>query len=383
MPSRRAILSLIGGGAVLAATAAGGFVALNQPSHAARAAWREAGLPQEARRRFLSFALLAPNPHNMQPWAARLEGDDSLSLYCDLDRRLPETDPFDRQTLIGHGCFMELFALAAAQEGYAAEIDLFPEGAPEMTARLDARPVARVRLREGGATPDPLFAHVLSRRTNRNAYDAREVPPGALAALAAAGASYGMTAHAIGEGETAAALRDLTWRAHEVEVLTPATWKESLDVMRIGAGEVARHRDGLSLEGPMLGALSAAGILTRETLADPSSQAFRQGLDMYRPLAASARAFAWIANDGASREGEIAAGRAYMRLALTAEALGLAIHPWSQALQEYAEMEALYEEVHALIGGGQRLQMLVRAGYASPVVPAPRRGLSALFDGEA
>ena len=127
----------------------------------------------------------------------------------------------------------------------------------------------------------------------------------------------------------------------------------------------------------MLGALNAMGILTRETLADPGSQAFQQGLDMFRPLAASARAFVWIANDGQSREGELAAGRAYMRLALQAEALGLALHPWSQALQEYPEMADLFDEVHALIGEGRRLQMLVRVGYAARVGPSPRRGLAA------
>lgn len=379
MTSRRGVLKLIGGSVVLAAAGAGAFTALNQPSRAARAAWRMAGQEAELRRRFLSYALLAPNPHNMQPWLARLDGDDALTLYCDLDRRLPETDPFDRQILIGHGCFLELLALAAAEEGYDAEIELFPEGAPDMTARLDARPVARVVIRPGAASPDPLFAHALTRRTNRNAYEAREAAPASLAALADAGTSHGMTAVAIGEGETAAALRDLTWRAHEIEVRTPATWMESVEVMRIGPSQVARYRDGLSMEGPMMSALNMAGILTHETLADPNSQAFQQGLDMFRPLAASARAFAWIANDGHDRAGEIAAGRAYMRLALQAEALGLAIHPWSQALQEYPEMAALYSEVHSLIGGGLRLQMLVRVGYAKPVLPAPRRGLEPLL----
>lgn len=379
MTSRRGVLKLIGGGVVLAAAGAGTFVALNQPSHAARAAWREAGLPEEYRRRFLSYALLAPNPHNMQPWLTRLDGEDSLTLYCDLARRLPETDPFDRQIILGHGCFLELLALAAAAEGYATDIDPFPEGAPDMTARLDARPVARVRFRAGAASPDPLFAQALTRRTNRNAYDAREVSADHLAALAATGTAFGAAAHTTGDGDLAARLRDLTWRAHEIEVRTPATWMESVDVMRIGPAEVARHRDGLSLEGPMLAALNAAGIMTRETLADPSSQAFQQGLDMYRPLAASARAFAWITNNGDSREGEVGAGRAYMRLALQAEALGLAIHPWSQALQEYTEMAAPFDEVHELIGGGQRLQMLVRVGYAKPVLPAPRRGIESLM----
>lgn len=93
MTSRRGVLKLIGGGVVLAAASAGGFIALNQPSVAAREAWRTAGQEAEYRRRFLSYALLAPNPHNRQPWLLRLIGQDSLALHGDLDRRLPVTDP--------------------------------------------------------------------------------------------------------------------------------------------------------------------------------------------------------------------------------------------------------------------------------------------------
>ena len=62
---------------------------------------------------------------------------------------------------------------------------------------------------------------------------------------------------------------------------------------------------------------------------------------------------------------------------LQATALGLAIHPWSQALQEYPEMRELNDELQRLIGRGERLQMLYRIGYAKKVEPAPRRGLRA------
>ena len=39
---------------------------------------------------------------------ALLETDGGLTIFCDLDRLLPETDPFDRQITIGFGCFLEL-----------------------------------------------------------------------------------------------------------------------------------------------------------------------------------------------------------------------------------------------------------------------------------
>ena len=63
-----------------------------------------------------------------------------------------------------------------------------------------------------------------------------------------------------------------------------------------------------------------------------------------------------------------------MRVALQATANGLAMQPMSQALQEYPEMEQYYETVHTWLTDGpdERVQMLVRLGYAKAVGPAPR-----------
>ena len=380
MTTRRGILKLVGGGVVLAALGGAAFYVANGPSDEARIAWREAGAPEEYRRRFLSYALLAPNPHNRQPWLVRLDGADSLTLFCDLERRLPETDPFDRQIVLGCGAFLELLSIAAAHEGYAAEITPFPEGDP--APRLDARAIARVRFVAGAAKPDSAFAAIGIRRTNRNTYAERDVATELLGQLEAAGSVQGVVARTTAEGGLVAKLRDITWRGHETESLTYRTMKESVDLMRIGKTEVAQWRDGLVLEGPMMELARMTGMVSREALLDPKSDAFRMGLDMYRPKAASARAFAWLVNDHVGRMSELNAGRAYARLALKAAELGLAIHPWSQALQEFPEIRSLYDEVHALIGDGKRVQMLVRAGYADPVIPAPRRGLDAHILGE-
>jgi hypothetical protein len=376
MSTRRGILKLIGGGVVLAAVGAGGWYAANGPTPAARAAWREAGTPEEKRRRFLSYALLAPNPHNRQPWLAKLEGEDELTLYCDLDRLLPATDPYDRQITIGCGAFLELFVIAAANENFGVEIAPFPEGEPQ--ARLDRRPIAHVRLIANSVQRDPAFDFILSRRTNRNPYDKREVAADLLAQLETAGGVHGLTAKTTGEGDLAAKLRDLTWRAHQKEMLTPYTLKESVDLMRMGNSEVVKYRDGLSMDGQMIEFAKLAGMMTPASMMDTKSETFQLGMKQYEEKAASAKAFAWLTGPE-GKANELAAGRAYMRLALKAQELGLAIHPWSQSLQEYSEMAGLYREVHDLIGAGQRIQMLVRVGYAAPVVAAPRRGLDALM----
>lgn len=375
MHDRRDVLKLIGGGAVVAATAPLSGCSGVGVSQAARGPWRNAGQYDDPRKRALSYALLAPNPHNRQPWLVRLEGADALTLQVDPARRLPATDPLDRQIVIGCGAFLELLAIAAAEEGYRADIVAFPEGEDMRT--LDTRPVARVTLVSGAGQRDPLAAHILARRSNKTVYEPREVAAADLQALADAGRAPGITSVTTADAGLVARLRDLTWRAHVKEVTTPAANQESVDLMRIGAREVAANPDGIGLEGGMIEFARRVGIVSRENLADPTSTAFKQGLDLYEKMAMSARAFGWLCNDNRSRGDQLAAGRAYLRMNLKATALGLGVHPWSQALQEYPEMAALHDEARALLGGGGTVQMLYRIGYAQAIGPTPRRGLEA------
>lgn len=77
---------------------------------------------------------------------------------------------------------------------------------------------------------------------------------------------------------------------------------------------------------------------------------------------------------------EVNAGRACARVQLAGTALGLAMHPLQQALQEYPEQAAPCAEIHALLGAPRpthTVQMWSRVGHAEPVGPAPRRGLDA------
>ena len=114
--SRRKMIFLVGGGAVLAAGGAFGFAATRTPQ-TAYLPWSRAGSYDDPRMRALSWALLAPNPHNRQPWLADLSEDGAITLHVDTDRLLPHTDPFNRQITIGLGCFLELLRMAAAEDG--------------------------------------------------------------------------------------------------------------------------------------------------------------------------------------------------------------------------------------------------------------------------
>lgn len=371
--SRRGALLSFGGGLLVLTAGAAGITVLTANPTRAREAWVRAGNGfADPRLAALSWAILAPNPHNRQPWTAALVGDDTVVLRCRLDRRLPDTDPFDRQTVIGFGAFLELFRMAAAEAGFRAEAELFPEGEPQ--PRLDERPVAALRLvREPHIPADPLFRYARERRSNKQPYDfTRPVPGDALAAITnAVVAKDWVRASAV--PEHVAQLRELTFRAALVELRTPRTMMESIRLTRIGRAEVETNPDGIPVVGPMPELLHRVGLLTREALADPSSQAFGSTREMYRANTGSAMAHVWIITRETDRLSQLAAGRDWLRVNLAATAAGLAVHPLSQALQEFSEMADCYREVHALLASdGGRLQMLGRVGYAPPVGPSPR-----------
>lgn len=375
-PSRRNFMRVLGaGGIILGATAlgAGTWLTTRDPA-AAREPWQQAGEGGDVRIRALSYAVLAPNAHNRQPWLVDLSEPDAVTLYCDLDRRLPETDPFDRQITVSLGCFIELFTLAAAEEGFDVEASLFPQGEP--SPRLDARPVARLQLAPGTGTRDPLFAQIVNRHTNKEPFDtARSVPPGDVAAiLAASGAAGSLQAGSTLEDAKILELRDLTWRGHEIESFTPRTLQESIDLMRIGKAEVIANPDGIDLSGPLFESLNVAGLLTREQIADTTSTAFQQGLDAYREMIFSAMGYVWLISDGDTRAEQIAAGRAYVRMHLEATARGVDMHPLSQALQEYEEIASLYSEAKVALGARptQTVQMMARIGYGPAINASPR-----------
>ena len=70
-PSRRSFIRLVGGGAVLAATVTLSGCSSEVPEAAIRP-WRSPDSETDMRRFMLAHALLAPNPHNLQPWIADL-----------------------------------------------------------------------------------------------------------------------------------------------------------------------------------------------------------------------------------------------------------------------------------------------------------------------
>jgi hypothetical protein len=377
--SRRKTLALLGGGVIVAASAGAGFAVTRTP-RTAHLPWERAGTYDEPRRRALSWALLAPNPHNRQPWLADLSEEGVVTLYADLDRLLPHTDPFNRQITIGLGGFLELMRIAAAEDGYRADLALFPEG--EDPLALDDRPIARaVFTADPGVAKDPLFAQILHRRSLKEPYDtARPVPADGLAALEAAALATFVATTA--DPAHVQEMRDLSTEAFAVEFGTPHTLKESVDLFRIGAREVDANPDGIDFSGPMFETLRMTGLFSREGSLDPNGFSARSAMDLVTANMQSGMAYVWQVTPTNTRADQIRAGQDWVRINLAGTALGIGMQPLSQALQEFPEMAALYDRVHRMLApDGGTVQMWARLGYGPTVGPSPRWPLDAKIVG--
>jgi hypothetical protein len=380
---RRQFIRVAGGGVIASASAlplAGCALSGDYPAAAVQA-WQgpRAGEP-DVRRWALGHAILAPHSHNLQSWLVDLGRPDEIMLYCDLTRLLPETDPLSRQIMMSHGTFLEVLDLAARQKGLRADIELFPQG-EFGPGRLDQRPVARIRLvPDANVRLDPLFEQVARRRTNREAYEPREPASAALRAIEGSVAGRPVRVGFAAQPEALQRHRAIASEAWRIELVTPRTIMESYKVLRVGPDEIARHRDGLSINTPMVRALTALGLFDRSKAPGPDDPATGGQIKDFNAKIATTPAFFWMVTEGNDRKTQVDAGRAYVRAQLAATAQGLSMHPLSQALQEYPEQAGPHAQIHRLLQAPQpshTVQMWTRLGYAPAVQPAPRRGLDA------
>lgn len=384
MTTRRTFLRVAGTSVVILAAGGAALTQVDQMPDAAVEAWRgPAPSVSDPRVRAISYALLAPNPHNMQAWMADLSEPDVITFICDPRGLLPQTDPFSRQVMIGCGCFLELLRIAAVEQGFRVEQQLFPQGAWPENA-VGTTPLARLTfVKDANVSRDPLFAQILRRRSTKSNYRAAPATAAHIAALTDVVRGGPVSFVATAAPGDVARLKAIAAAAYRVEAGTHRTHMETVERLRIGADEIAAHRDGLSIHGPGIWMLKKAGLMSPAAFADPKSLAFKQTIDLYTGWIEHSWSFGWMTTPLNDRATQIATGAAYVRANLKATEVGLALAPLSQALQEFPEMAAQMQAILAATGtpSGHTLQMFFRMGYADPAPATPRRPLDAIMRG--
>ena len=200
--------------------------------------------------------------------------------------------------------------------------------------------------------------------------------PATWQALQQAAAAPGLLTGTVQDAAQRARVNTLAQAAYEIELTTPRTYLESARLFRIGAGEIATHRDGISITGLMPRLMAAVGVFDRYEVPRRGSSNFERIAERWSAFATGSGYF-WLASQGNGRAAQVASGRAYVRAQLQATLDGVHMHPLSQALQEFDEVRPQFEAMHRLLGldpAQQTLQMLARVGHGLVEPRKARRG---------
>jgi hypothetical protein len=119
----------------------------------------------------------------------------------------------------------------------------------------------------------------------------------------------GVTNGATNCADTVNEVRALTHEAMKIETRTPHTYKESVDLFRIGKVEVEANPDGIDFSGALFETLAAFGQFNREVVLDTTSSGHQQETEAMMSGIDTAMAHAWLVTPGNTRIDQLNAGR--------------------------------------------------------------------------
>ncbi|PRW63089.1 Acg family FMN-binding oxidoreductase [Actinopolyspora mortivallis] len=310
------------------------------------------GLSPQQCEQVLRKAAAAPSLHNRQPWRFRLL-PHVIELHSRPQRRLPATDPTDRDMLLDCGAALLNLRLALAHTGTRPVVTLLP--------RLsEATALAEIRAEER-KPPDPteseLHRAIETRRTNRRPFLDPSVPEKHRQQLIRAVRTENCWLHVVGRSEHAS-LEELIHRAHRKQTADP----EFMEEMRRWTGLAEDVDEGV----PASAAGPAPEPQDRWVVRDFSgNQAPSRvtGKDFEEePLLVVVCSYTNSTLDA------LRAGQALQRMLLTATVHGLSASMISQVVEVRETREGLRE----LLGESLWPQLVVRLGRGGFTPATPR-----------
>jgi nitroreductase len=310
----------------------------------------------------LAAASLAPSVHNSQPWRFRLS-PNQIELHADLRRRLPATDPEDRELRLSCGAALLNLKLALRGRDVRPLVTL-----PSAGGKPSAAPLAVVR-HGGRARMSPEDSRLLQavplRRTNRKPFADSPVPSAHRAQLARAADAERGWLHVVSDRMELAVLHDLVVRAHRIQSADPRFLAE----LGEWTGHGAAQREGVPVTaGGPRPEPQDEWVLRDFTAGQGRSRVAGKDFEP-EPLLVVLCAF----EEGP--RGELQAGQALQRVLLTATALGLS----ASFLAQPVEVPEIRRELGRVVGTGMSPLAILRIGYGSPVQATPRRPVTDLI----
>lgn len=323
------------------------------------------GLSSAAVEGVLEAASLAPSVHNSQPWRFRVL-EHQIELHADLTRRLPATDPEDRELRLSCGAALLNLRLALQGQGIRPLVTLLPSG---YQAGIEGSGALAVVRYGGHARHSPeltrLLQAVRTRRTNRRPFIDAPVPAEHHAHLVRAAQSERGWLCVLSDREERARLRYLVVRAHREQMADPGFTAE----LAMWTGREGVQRDGVPV---------SAGGPQPEPQDEWVLRDFTAGRGRTRVEGKDFEPHPLLVVLCAFQEGPLAdlqAGQALQHILLTTTTLGLSASFLSQPI----EVPHIRAELRRALKTRLNPQAILRIGFGSFVPATPRRPVAELL----
>lgn len=398
--SRRNILKAGLTGTVVAAGAAGGWVAWRRAktNHAFERAvgpgfqpWDDwaAHRHEKSLMTLVRAGILAASAHNAQPWVFAIDEEaETISLYADTRRNTGILDPYLREMFLGLGCCIENMYQAARTLGYRTIIETLP-GVLELYSQDRTKPlipVARLTMSDRSVVKSAFYEAIPYRRTHRGPYiPEKPVPAEILRAMQQLTKSVSSCRlNMFSDGQNRQLFRDLVTTATQDIINTKGASEASHEWMRLSQIAIDHYADGLTVDSMGMSTIKTA--LAKIGPRPGSGTINDIWLDRTREVhLATAPIFGMISvRNPYDRRETLQAGMLWQRLHLYCTANGIAMQPLNQPL-EMVDIERARKLKPRTTG--RILELLpetdmtftptfaFRMGYSFRAIPpSPRRG---------
>ncbi len=315
-----------------------------------------ANASQEEKLTFLlNYAILAPSSHNSQPWMFNVTNNEIL-VFADKSRWLQVADADQRELYLSLGCALENLIIAADHFGYNCSVAYFP-GQKDLVAEV-------VLQRAAKPSQDPrLFSAILSRQTDRNPYEPRAISAPNLEMIKSLSTDPDVAVFLANDSATKKRFLDLVVQANGIQY-SDANYKSELG-----------HWLGQGVMGPT--GMQAKMAQLAVVFLDMGPQQTKQDAELIN----STPHLGFISTIRADNESVVVAGQALERFWLAATALGMSLHPMSQALEVAQTKQELAGLMPVNGTNMPHVQQTFRLGFARGGVKehTPRRPLEEIL----
>jgi nitroreductase len=287
----------------------------------------------------------APSIHNTQPWHWTV-GAQTLELSVDPSRQLPATDPSGRMVTISCGAALHHARVALAAEGYAARVDMLPE--PGLLARiseLQPQPVTAQAMR--------LLQATFIRHTDRRPTVTVAVTPAQIEYLQQAAAAEKVNLHRLTAEQLTELVIDVS-RAEDIAAADPALRAET--AQWVGG----TRPDHTGLPDTVIPSRRPQTDVGERDFGKPGTLPIGEGHD-------KASTYVVLFGDGDEPADWLRAGQALSAVWLLATELGLAVLPFSQAI----EIDSTRVRLRRMLSGLGYPYLVLRLGVADPQQAGP------------